>query len=78
MDLRYYICDSDDLFEKFNILGELLSPPKVGEEYVYRKRATGEKIYTGQKISKVLVNTTAAADICMILDDGTIVKLILM
>lgn len=78
MIYRYYICDSEDLFEKFNIIGELFSPPKAGDEYVYKDRSTKKNVYTGKKISKVLVNTDDAADMCLQLDDGAFVKLILM
>lgn len=52
MIYRYYICNNEDLFEKFNIIGELLSPPKAGDEYAYKDRSTKENATPARKSAK--------------------------
>lgn len=78
MPSQYYICDSEDLFESCNILGELISVPKVGDKYVYKDRRTKKKVYTDETVEEILPGTGDSADMYLKLSNKTLVRVISM
>lgn len=79
MPSRYFICDGEKLFDSRNILGELISIPKVGDEYVYKERHSKKEVCTGKKIEEIRLGSGGKdADYYLNLDDKSIVKIFLM
>ena len=78
MPLRYFICGEQLSCEDYNIVGELTSTPEKNQEYVYKDRSSGKVVKTGKKITKILNASYQNADLHLVLDDNSIINLIIL
>lgn len=75
---RYYICSGEEnLSDIRNVIGRLIKLPKSGNKLVYKEIAVkGQKVHTGRTIKEVIYKPEDAADMHLLLDDGSWVKII--
>lgn len=78
MPVRYLICGKQLSCEDFNIIGTLDSSPKKNQEYVYRDIINSHIIHTRKKIRSILPGISNNVDLRLVLDDDTIVNIIVL